>query len=219
MYVNQPTFVGTVTELLDLSKKNGVDILRIRLSEITSNYLTNERNVNEIPQFLVIVSFLCFLKSQKLLFSETEICEEEEVTPFQDMADYRLYKDASLWFSDKLSATEDIFFNLPETIDDEQEKEVEVSLSNLILHVTEFFFSKEESVEIVIDEMRVSEKIEEIIKKLQEIRKINFINLIANLRDRIELIITFLALLELIKREFIKAVQSKPFAPIWIIRR
>jgi segregation and condensation protein A len=219
MYVNQPAFVGTVTELLDLSKKNGVDILRIRLSEITSNYLTNERNVNEIPQFLVILSFLCFLKSQKLLFSETETYEEEKVTLFQDMADYRLYKDVSLWFSDKLSETEDIFFNLPETIDDEQEKEVEVSLSNIIFHATEFFFSKEESVEIVIDEMRVSEKIEEIIKKLQEIRRINFINLVANLRDRIELIITFLALLELIKREFIKAVQSKPFASIWIIRR
>ncbi|MFH0775741.1 MAG: segregation/condensation protein A [bacterium] len=218
MYVHQPAFVGPVTGLLDLSRKNGVDILKIRLSEITQNYLESERNIDEIPQFLVIVSMLCFLKSQRLLFGETEV-EEEEDTSFQNIEDYRLYKDASLWFSDKLSQADNIFFNLPATIDDEQEREVEVSLSNLILHVTEIFLSKEEKGEIVIDEIRVSEKIEEIIRKLEEIRRISFINLIANLRDRIELVVTFLALLELVKRGFLRAVQYKPFAPIWIIRR
>ncbi|MBU1600239.1 segregation/condensation protein A, partial [bacterium] len=180
--------------------------------------LESERNIHEIPQFLVIVSMLCFLKSQKLLFGETDVSEEEEAIPLQNIADYKLHKDASRWFSDKLESSDNIFFNLP-AVDDEQESEVEVSLSNLILHITEIFLSKEEKMEIVIDEIRVSEKIEEIIKKLQEIRRIRFINLIANLRDRIELIVTFLALLELIKREFIRAVQYKPFAPIWIIRR
>ncbi|MEK9148859.1 MAG: segregation/condensation protein A [Candidatus Desantisbacteria bacterium] len=217
MYVHQPTFVGPVSELLDLSKKNGVDILKIRLSEITSDYLANKRNINEIGQFLVIVSALCFLKSQRLLFEETE-ASEEEADFFQDIEDYKLHKDASLWFSDKLEFSDNIFFNLP-AVDDEQEKEVEVSLSNLILHITEIFLSKEEKGEIIIDEIRVSEKIEEIIKRLAEIKRISFINLIGNLRDRIELVVTFLALLEMVRRELIRAVQYKPFAPIWIIRR
>ena len=217
MYVHQSAFVGPVAGLLDLSRKNGVDILKIRLSEITSNYLVAERNIHEIPQFLVIVSMLCFLKSQRLLFGETEVFEEE-VIPLQDIEDYRLYKDASLWFSDKLSQADNVFFNLP-AVNDEPEKEVEVSISNLISHITELFLSKEEKGEIVIDEIRVSEKIEEIIKRLQEIKRISFINLIANLKDRIELVVTFLALLELVKREFIRAVQYKPFAPIWIIKR
>ena len=210
--------MGTVTELLDLSKKNGVDILKVRLSEITSNYLKGQRNINEIPQFLVIVSMLCFLKSNRLLFSETEVQQEEETIPFQDITDYKLHKNASLWFSERIESADNIFFNLP-TVHDEGEKEVEVSLSNLILHITEIFLPKEEKEEIMINEIRVSEKIEEIINALQEIKRINFINLIANLRDRIELVVTFLALLELVRRELIKAVQYKPFAPIWIIRR
>ncbi|MBU1262112.1 hypothetical protein KKG61_07035, partial [bacterium] len=100
MYVNQPAFVGQVSGLLDLSRKNGVDILKIRLSEITQNYLESERNINEIPQFLVIVSALCLIKSQRLLFSETEVCEEEEAIFLQDISNYTIYKDASRWFSD-----------------------------------------------------------------------------------------------------------------------
>jgi segregation and condensation protein A len=220
--VNQSAFSGPLHSLLHLVKKHKIDPIEIKMSEITGDYLeqissSDSLDIEVSSDFLVTMSLLLVIKSNMLLpqTEEEETDSEEPLT--HHLVEYRLYKGAADWFEKRIEETSDIFSNIQIGLY-EEEKEVEVSFLLLISIAKELLspFRETREEEFVIDEVMLSEKMEEIKERLKCVKKVQFAQLLSKERKLTEFVVTFLALLELIKQRVVKVTQNKPFGSIWI---
>lgn len=234
-------FEGPMDLLLHLIKKAEVDIYDIPIFEITEQYIAylnamEELDLNIASEFLVMAATLLEIKSRMLVpNTKTSGDEEDEMDPRQELIDklvqYKQYKEFAEHLRD-LEGVNTIFFKEPEIIDDIEDDEVffkNITFDNLMKafnkvvknYQSKFNKNAEIPKDINIDKYKVEDKME-FIKKIindDEGGRVPFENLFAGSEEKIEIVVTFLALLELIRLRIIRAIQYDSYGEIFIERQ
>jgi segregation and condensation protein A len=228
-------FEGPLDLLLFLIKKEKIDIYDIPIVSVTRQYLEyleilRMLDLEVAGDFLVMAATLLHIKSKMLLpkenLSEDELEEEDPRDELvKRLLEYRKYKDAAEQLKDKLDTNKNIFTRKGEgfdgrIIDEDGTEYFEASLFDLITsfrkvlkHIPKTVFH-----EVVKDRYSVNDKIHIIFHALQERSKITFEGLFSDSKNKDEAIVTFLAVLELIKMQEIVIVQKELFSGIDIMR-
>ncbi len=226
-------FEGPLDLLLYLIKKDEINIHDIPIAKITNQYLQyldfmKMLDLNIAGEFLVMAATLMHIKSKMLLPQEELEQMEEEIDPRQELVkkllEYKRFKEAASRLQDaekrqKETFTRTVPENIPEGTDLD-EKYFEASIFDLISAFKRVLkeIPKETFYEVIKDEVTVSDKMHEIFHLLVKEEVLSFFNLFKDAKSKIEIIATFLALLELIRMKEVFVRQDKPFGDIMIIR-
>jgi segregation and condensation protein A len=168
---------------------------------------------------------LMHIKSRMLLPAPVEEEEEEGEDPraelVQRLVEYKRFKEAAVHLSQQPLLERDVFIRPPHEIEMVEDGEIEADLFHLIDALRELLMRQEMEAfhEVTMDSVTLREKIRELYERLQGFREaIAFSDLFPPLASRVELIVTFLALLELIKSGMLRAFQREVFGPLWVTR-
>ncbi|MBI9098300.1 MAG: segregation/condensation protein A [Spirochaetaceae bacterium] len=224
-------FEGPLDLLLFLIKKNEVNIYEIPIHEITEQYVEYIKyaakiDLENITEFYVMASTLLYIKSRLLLPVEINLDEEVE-DPRQELVakliDYQKYKKLSELMTEKEKKSEWVVERkkvqkiLPFSDDDNLWKEIEVwDLLKSFSHVMKNFNS--ERIVNLYEEVSVNEKITLINEFLDKRPELYFNELITNPDSLMEIICSFLAILEMAKSSNIAFFQNRLFGDIKITR-
>jgi segregation and condensation protein A len=225
--VQTSIYEGPLDLLLNLIERAELDITAISLATVTDQYLSYLHGLeqllpDEISAFLVIAAKLVQIKSEALLPRPPER-EPGEEDPGTDLIDqlklYKRYKEIAGWLAERQDGSLHTYLRIapPPRV------EAKLDLSNLtlegLLAAAESGFSKgkeKEPLGTIITPPRVTirEKIEFITRTMRNIQRMTFSGLITNKATRVEIVVTFLALLELVKRYHVTAKQDVLFGDI-----
>jgi segregation and condensation protein A len=225
-----PVFEGPFDLLLHLIRENKLDIYDIPISVITSQYLEyieimKELNLEIAGDFLVMAATLIQIKSRMLLPPDEEAAAEELEDPRLDLVqrllDYQKYKEAASDLRTKEEEWMRVFHKEP--LAEEGEEEGELYLFDLSLFDLLDAFKKildkapPEIVSITRETLTVKDKISMIMEILEGKEAVRFEDLFRDGISRVQLIITFVSLLELIRLGLARVYQEKQFGNIWVI--
>jgi segregation and condensation protein A len=228
-------FEGPLDLLLYLVKKEEVDIYEVNLTKIATQFigyvdLMREFDLDIAGEFLVMASTLMYIKSRELLPVEQQVQvegEEDGDDPrwelIRQLVEYKKFKDVAGKLQERELAQENIFPRLPGKPDfvlDAPVPRPQVSIFDLINAVSSVLkrFNQQDTRDIFEDKWTVSEKIETLMSALKEKAKLRFSELFATATTRTEVVVTFLAMLELIRLKQIVIEQADAFAEIEIVR-
>lgn len=229
--VKLETFEGPLDLLLYLIRKNEMDIYNIQIAEITEQYieyinLMKSFDLDIAGEFLVMAATLLQMKSEAMLpsgvisdYDEPLMTREELV---RQLLEYKKFREAAIALAYKEEIQRNIYsraFLEPMLEDfDLKEYKISVTLFDLLSAFSKVLMSmpKEQITEFSAETFTVQQKIDSIIDMLSKHGRIEFSKLLSELSTRLEVIITFLAILELVKRRRIIARQSQIFGSIWL---
>lgn len=228
-------FEGPLDLLLFLIKKNEVDIYDIPIAEITSQFLEYVEiikllDLESASEFILLAATLIRIKAKMLLPRPQTDDEEEIIDPRLELVsrllEYKRYKDLAFKLSDLEEAHSKIFSRgfFPETepvATDMIDLDEEITLFSLMSAFKQVLDRLPKETFHYIEDIKISleEQIEYILNSLQSRRQITFFELISQVRDKLIIIVTFIALLELIKQGVLFVRQSVSFGEIWIARK
>lgn len=215
--------------LLHLIKKNEVSITDIPIATITAQYLSTlelmqSLNLDVAGEFLVMAATLIHIKSRMLLPPGEEEDEEEEGgDPREELIrrllEYQRFKEAAEELEKREILRRDVFVRPSEVPDEMESVEFEgLSLFDLISalrHVLERF-PEERVYEVTLERISVREKMSSLLDDLHRRGKVIFQSLFEAAVSRLEVVVTFLAMLELVKIRAIRVVQEEREGPIVI---
>lgn len=224
-------FEGPLDLLVHLIKITKIDIRQIFLSDITEQYLEYMKSIDDVDvekasEFLNMSATLLEIKSNYLLPRDEEIVDEDdpEERLYRQIEEYKLFKEQS----EKLSAIEDTgkFYKEPDDTVGEFKYELPEKLSvdaliKAFSDVMQKMAIKAEAIKerkIEKEKFTVAQKITQIKDTLLTNSRFKFSELFSGEMSRSEVINTFLALLELLKRQYITVTQDEVYADIDIIR-
>ena len=220
-------FEGPLDLLLHLIQKNELDIFNIPIALVTEQYLEYLQlmkvlNLDVAGEYLLMASTLLHIKSKMLLPKSLE-GEEEEEDPraelIRRLLEYQKYKQAAGDLEKRPMLDRDVFIRLmaPELEEVPEEERIEVNLFELL----EAFRQVLERVrvdtvhEVILEPLSVEDKIQEILTLLgRENRSMAFHRLFPEQASRRVVVITLLAILELVKMKRIRIFQLVPFETI-----
>lgn len=229
--VHTPVYDGPLDLLLNLIERAELDITSISLATVTNQYLEyinglEQANPDEISAFILIAAKLLQIKSEALL-PRPPAREHGEEDLGKSLVDqlklYKRYKEIGAW----MSARQDADLRTYLRIAPPPKVEPKLDLSNLTLErlitAAEEAFAKERDkkplgVMIAAPRITIREKIDLIAKTMKEVEHATFRALLNQGASRLEIVVTFLAMLELVKRYRIHAHQESLFGEIKIDR-
>jgi segregation and condensation protein A len=235
-------FEGPFDLLLHLIVKNEMNIYDINIFEITNQYLQYIKSMKEMDlevtsEFIVIAATLIQIKSKRLLpKNKEEISKEDEkdieAELLNKLIEYRKYK----LVAENLKMLEQgigiMFSKKPEIIEEDNKNNKEIDflknvtmldLYNLYNNLMQQYIDKMNvdniiNKKILVDEYKIEDKMEELKEALDLFGKVYFSKLIVGYSSKIEVIVTFLALLELIKIKSVRVIQESTFKDIYLER-
>ncbi len=229
--VKLDVFEGPLDLLLFLIKKEELDIYDIPISKITDQYLEylelmQMLDLNIAGEFLVMAATLMHIKSRMLLPPEELTPEEqEEEDPRAELVrrllEYRQFKEAAGELAKRELTERNVFKRqFPKEAGSEEVQYFEASLFDLISAFSKILnkLPKEIFHEIIKDDFTVEEKIHEIFHRLINEPVLYFTQLFNNSKSKLEVIATFLAILELIRLKEVMVRQERLFEDIQIVR-
>src|SRR3989338_7859024 len=228
-------FEGPLDLLLYLNKKNDIDICATPIAKITDQYLEyidmmKLMDLEVIGDFLVMAATLMQIKSKMLLPPDPIQQLEEELDPRDELVkrlqEYKIFKEIAEKLKEKESFRQDFFGR---NIDEELTKEIkedakevyfEANLFDLINAFTKALrkFKEETVYQVNKEEFTVDQKIHEVLHLLLEKESIMLTELFAKAKSKIEVIVTFMSILELIRLREILVRQKRLFDDIEILR-
>jgi segregation and condensation protein A len=228
-------FEGPLDLLLYLIKKEEVDIYDVNLTQLATQFieyieLMRLLDLEIAGEFLVMASTLMFIKSRELLPLDKQVqteAEEDEDDPrwelIRQLVEYKKFKDAAAQLQSLEARQEDVFPRQPPKPEfhDETPVKPDVTLFDLLNAVNTILkrvAQQPDSRDIFEEKWTVSEKIEVVLKTINTVSRMKFSDLFVGVQSRAEVIVTFLALLELIRLKQIVTVQPEPFMEIEISR-
>ena len=226
-------FEGPLDLLLYLIKRDELDIYEISLERITRQYLEylqafKELNIDVAGEFVVMAANLIYLKSRSLLPVDQQPPEEdaEEDDPRWDLIrqliEYKKFKEAAAQLQVRQLEQERIFVREvvgsdPIAIAPLRLGEVGIfQLISAFQNVIKRVDAREDLREIFGEHFTVSDKIDWILRRVGDGVPLRFSELFASMASRVEIVVTFLALLELIRLRQVRATQTNPFDEIEI---
>jgi len=230
--VKLEAFEGPLDLLLHLIKKNEVEIVNIPIATITEQYLAylemmRDLRLDVAGEFLVMAATLTLIKSRMLLPPSEDDEDEEETDPraalVQQLLEYQRYREAALELSERPLLRRDVFAREPLADDPEILQSGETA--RLQVTVWELFEAlravlkraRPEAVhEVVADRVSLRDRVRALLHALSVARTLDFESLFDDAATRVEIIVTFLALLELMKMGAVRATQEEPHGRILI---
>lgn len=212
-------FEGPMDLLVHLIKKNEVDIYDIPVALITDQYLAYLEwmkllNIDNVGDFLLMAATLAQIKSRMLLPNHGGEDEEEDprMEIVRPLAEYLQIKSAAEELANRNMLGDRIFTrrtNAREFIDADPEL-VQVGLFELIDAFQRILqnVSKDHTVDLSADTVSVKDRMNAIIELLEEKGSIAFLEMFPQHPQRRDIIVNFLALLELMKMNLVRVVQN-----------
>jgi segregation and condensation protein A len=232
--IHLPVFEGPLDLLLYLIRRDRIDIHDIPIAPITRQYMEyldvmRELNLDVAGEFMVMAATLIHIKSKMLVPVEpTEVEGEEAEDPrealVQRLLEFERYKAAAgvLYQKGQIRAAT---WTRPETalprlLDDAGEEMLEAGLFDLISAFKELLDRRKTLLahEVQSDGKSVEQRMDEVIALLREGQSIDFLELFAGQATKADMIVTFLALLELIRLKTVKVYQRGNFGAIRVFR-
>jgi len=229
--VKLEVFEGPLDLLLYLIKQDEIDIYDISIERITRQYLEylqtfKELNIELAGEFIVMAANLIYLKSRSLLpIDQQPPAEEaEEDDPRWDLirqlVEYKKFKEAAVNLHLREVEQETIFAREASPMLSENPLRLEevgiFQLINAFQSVIKRIEARQEVQEIFGERFSVSEKIDAILRCVAAGATVRFSDLFGAIVSRVEVVVTFLALLELIRLKQVRATQKNVFAEIEI---
>jgi segregation and condensation protein A len=213
-------FEGPMDLLVHLIKKNDLDIYDIPIALITDQYLQylelmRAMNLDYAGDFLLMASTLTQIKSRMLLPIHDD--EEEEEDPMQEITrpllEYLQMKSAADQLAERNLLGEKTFIRNPsrdEFMPAPDDEYIKVGLFELIDAFQKILdrIPEDHRVQLTADEISVKDKISQITEILEARETITFFELFSEKAGKHEIIVTFLAILEMVKLTLIRIVQS-----------
>lgn len=221
-------FEGPLDLLLYLIKKSHLDISDISISQVVDQYLQYLElmkllDIGLASEYLVIAAQLISIKSKSVLPAaepEPEGEEEAEGDLIKKLLEYEKFKEAAEFLRSKEKQRNKYFLRPPAASSEYSEAYIEASIFDLISAFKSALkeVPKDIFFEVMKDEFTVEDKIHDILHIILEKGKISLNQLFSQAKSKIEIVVTFLAILELIKLKEIAAVQKELFGPILIAK-
>jgi segregation and condensation protein A len=221
-------FEGPLDLLLHLIKKNEVEITDIPIATITDQYLAmiegvEELNLDNAGEYLVMAATLTFIKSRMLLpgSGEDDEAEEDPRTELvQQLLEYQRYREAAGHLASRSLLSRDVFASPGERHDgahaDDGPPVRDATLGDLLeaLRTVLERTAKPRPHEILRPMRTVADCVRSIIARFALVERVEFTDLFEDDTDRGNVIVTFLALLELVRLKVLRAEQDERFGRI-----
>lgn len=227
-------FEGPLDLLLYLIKRDEIDIYDVSIERITSQYLGyidtfKALNIELASEFIVMAANLMYLKSRELLPKDLQPpdAEAEEDDPrwelIRQLVEYKKFKDAAHFLGVRDSTGAEFFATVPETpeLTAPAEGMTQIGIFDLIRafqKVLKRFEDVHTLREIVDDRWTVSDKIDHLLAIMPIGGRVRFEDLFTDATSRSEVIVTFLAMLELTKLHFLEVEQTGILGGIVVLR-
>ncbi len=227
-------FEGPLDLLLHLIKKSEINIYDIPIHLIAQQYLTyieamEGLNLNVAGEFLVMAATLLQIKSKMLLPADETVADDEDgPDPREELVrrllEYKQFKDAARQLDEHEQLWREIYSR-------EQSPAVELESDETLLENVSLFElvdvlqgilnrnPDKRFIEILPDNVTVRERMNAILEKLERQESVNFVELFEPSCHRLVVIVTFLALLELMRLRTARVFQAEHFGPILVSRR
>ena len=220
-------FEGPLDLLLYLIKRQNLDILDIPLAQITAQYMEYVEMMKELQlelaaEYLVMAAMLAEIKSRMLLPRQEELSEEEgdpRAELIRRLQEYERYKLVAEDIDDLPRLGRDLFqveVSVPDKLIERKQPDVElrevlIALKD-VMHRADMFTHHQ----IQLETLSVREKMSHVLGRIDSESFAEFSTLFEIEEGRFGVVITFLAVLELIKEALIEIVQAEPFGPIHV---
>jgi segregation and condensation protein A len=229
--VKLEVFEGPLDLLLYLIKQDEIDIYDISLERITGQYLEylqafKELNIELAGEFIVMAANLIYLKSRSLLPVDQQPPEEDAVEDdprwdlIRQLIEYKKFKEAAAELHLRALEQEQIFARESSSLLLQEPLRLEeVGIFQLISAfqtVIKRIEARQDVQEIFAERFSVSEKIDIILQRVANGARLRFSDLFGAAVSRVEVAVTFLALLELIRLKQVRALQKNMFEEIEI---
>ncbi|MCL4479681.1 MAG: segregation/condensation protein A [Deltaproteobacteria bacterium] len=226
--VNIEVFEGPLDLLLFLIRKNELDIYDIPISFITEQYLAyidmmQELDVELVSEFLVIAATLLEIKARMLIPTQ----DEDEKNPddqrqelINRLLEHQLFKDAAIRLNDVTMLYRDAFpkgIN-EEIVPDDVPLNIEADIYDLFVAYRSLIdrAPKEQIAYMTVEKVNVAQRINDIIEFMTLAKSATIESLLPEDFTRMDLIITILAILELLRLRILRCEQKEPFGSVWV---
>lgn len=239
--IKMANFEGPFDLLLHLIRKHEMDIYNVEIYKITNQYLKylDDMKVMDLEvtsEFIVVAATLIEIKSKKLLPNIKEEDENEEDIEkklLERLIEYKKIKGVSAFFEERYVSSGDVYPKKAEIIEQiENDKNNDDILKNITLldlytmynTLLEEYRNKQNTANIIqkkiyADKYKIEDKMNILLELFNNNEAMNFDELVKECECKLEIVVTFLALLELIKIKMIKIYQDDNFENILIKRR
>lgn len=229
-FVSTPIFEGPLDLLLELIERAELDISTLSLARVTDQFLSYLhqlpiQNADELSGFLVVAARLIQIKSVSLLprapAVEKEVDEDIGEALIRQLIEYKKYKGIALLLENREKSGLRSYLRLnPPAIHLEQHIDLDDFNLNDLVELAQEVFNFNQSLmpldEVVsLPRFSIRERIHDILQIIHGKKSIRFFILIEK-RSKIEIVLTFLAVLELIKQNILEVSQDRTFADILI---
>jgi segregation and condensation protein A len=227
--VRLDAFEGPLDLLLHLIKKEELDIYDIPISRVTRQYLEyiemmRMLDLDVAGEFLVMASDLMRIKARMLLPKPEE--DEEELDPRADLVrrliEYKQYKEVAVELKGREGERLEIYTRgwSPEVSSEPIIEVHEASIFQLldVMRTVMFRLGQENVHRVTREEIKVEQKMEDLLAALEPVEGISFRSYVEACKSKFEVLVVFVALLELIRDGRVIAFQKVAFGEIWICR-
>jgi segregation and condensation protein A len=230
--IKLPVFEGPMDLLLHLIRENKLDIYDIPIAFITHQYLEyldmmRDLDLELAGDFLVMAATLIHIKSRMLLpveeTTEEEQMEDPRLELVQRLLEYQAYKDAASILREKEDDALKFYKRPPLDGEGEPEQEPEpylfdVSIYDLLAAFRKMLETAPPEVRTITREtLTVKDRMSTIVEMIEHADSIRFEEVFKDNVTRTQMIVTFLAMLELLRLGLARVYQEKEFGSIWII--
>ncbi len=227
--INTEVYSGPLDLLLDLIQKAELDISKLALAQVTDQFLAFiEANIDSDPdylsEFMIIAAKLVQIKSESLLPRPPVRSDDEEdigESLAKQLIIYREIKKTTKWLSDRINQDMRSHLHIPRSYP------VNVQLDLTGLSIDDLIFALEnlasdqpvlhDGAVISIPKITLKKKVEDILHILRADQKTSFSEILGESHDRLQAIVVFLAILELVKQHLVITEQSGNFEDINLI--
>lgn len=222
-------FEGPLDLLLYLIKKQNIDVLEINVAEITRQYMTyiEMMQIMEFElaaEYLLMAAMLAEIKSRMLLPRQKE--EEEEDDPraelIRRLQEYERFKKAAEDIDELPRLDRDVHLAQVRSPDlDRARPHPDVDMRDILLAFAEVLRRADmfQSHHIKLEPLSTRQRMGEVLDRLQNRQFVPFVSLFKLSEGRAGVIVTFLAVMELIKESLVELVQNEAFGPIHVKAR
>ena len=220
------TFEGPLDLLLYLIRRQNLDILDIPIAEITRQYMDyveimRSINLDLAAEYLVMAAMLAEIKSRLLLPRHEEIEDEDDPRAelVRRLQEYERFKQAANEIDEMPHLGRDNFLAELEVIREDKEKpEPDVDMRELLLAFKDILkrVDMQKHHEIEREEISIRERMTHVLSRLDGDNFVEFQSLFTLKEGRLGVVVTLMAVLELLKLKVIDMVQAEAFAPIYL---
>jgi len=227
-------FEGPLDLLLHLIKKNEMNVYDIRISTITQQYLEyldlmQEMNLDVVGEFLVMAATLIHIKSRMLLPRPDPTQEDPEEDPrdalVRRLVEHQRFKAAAELLHEKEIQRSAMWTRadgpVAEVVGTAPEPEIEVDLFSLMAAFRQVLERARARPRVLLppEQIPIETRIEQLLERLSETEACGFEDLFADVQTRAGMIVTFLALLEMIRLKVVRVFQQANFGAIRVYKR